>query len=107
MTPLAFVVITLAIARGTMVVTTDEITQPVRDQVLRRAGANEDAAMGWQGKPPWYVRLALCDWCVSFWLALVAAIIGRVTGLIHSDTWAAWCWPAMATSAGITLKWAS
>lgn len=97
MTALAFVVMTLAVARATRAVTTDEVTEPMRGWMAER----------WSDElgPRWPVVLVNCDWCIGFWLALLAAVLGKVTGLVHTWTWAGWCWPGMACAAGLTLRW--
>jgi hypothetical protein len=102
MTPLAFVVITLAVARVTRAVTTDDVSLSFRERIESRGRAR---SASYPPSTPWYVTFTECDWCVSFWLALIAAAIGKATGLIDSWTWATWCWPAMAAGAGMTLRW--
>lgn len=60
---LAFVVVTLAVARATRVIVFDEIALPLRSWVLRR----------WPlpSKPG---KLVTCYWCLSVWVALLACL---------------------------------
>ena len=97
MSALAFVVMSLAIVRGSRAVTTDEVTDGTREWIARR----------WTDElgPRWPVILVNCDWCVGFWLALVAVVVGKFTHLVPTWTWAGWCWPGMAGAAGLTLRW--
>ena len=55
MTWLAFVIITLAAARVTRLVTTDSITEPLRERLTR-----------W----PLAYELVTCPWCIGFWISL-------------------------------------
>lgn len=58
---LAFVGVTLAVARATRVIVLDEIAQPLRQAVLTR----------WPlpSKPG---KLVTCYWCAAVWIALAA-----------------------------------
>ena len=55
MTPLAFVIICLAAARLTRLVTEDTITEPVRV---------------WASDKPFVYELVTCPWCIGFWISL-------------------------------------
>jgi hypothetical protein len=93
-TALVLLVMVLSVARLTRLATTDEVTEPLRRRV---AHGSPD--------PSWPTRLLACDWCVSVWAALVASLVAKWTGLIHSWTWAGWSWPASAMGAGLLLRW--
>lgn len=77
MTPaLTFVVFALAVARATVLVTEDKITEKPRFAVIRRV------------KEGGYLEyLVTCPWCVSIWLGIPAAFI-----------W--WNWPDQPWSLG-------
>jgi hypothetical protein len=101
-TPLAFVVVTLAIARVTRLITTDDLTAGLRDALVEQAygeSVEEPTA-----KPPWYLVLVNCDWCVSVWVALVGALLAKISDFATTWVWAAWCWPSMAFASATTLK---
>ena len=98
MSAVALVVMILAAARVTRLVTTDDITEGARMRLVQRYRGPLEEPM------PLLLRLIFCDWCVAFWIAAGAALLGRATGLVHSWTWAAWSWPAIATGAALTLR---
>jgi hypothetical protein len=62
MNALALVVMTLAVARLTGLVTEDRLTEGLRKRILDRF--DEDSRLGY---------LITCPWCVSIYLAAVAA----------------------------------
>lgn len=77
--PLVFVLATLATARGTRLITTDDICTPLR-------------SIG----PAWLRDALVCPWCVSMWVAaavvvLVALAPGAATWLlaVPALSWAA------------------
>lgn len=53
----------LAACRVTHLITTDDITQPLRDRVARRG----DHDLLW--------RLIRCPWCIGFWISAAAVTI--------------------------------
>ncbi len=55
MTPLGFVVVCLAAARLTRLVTEDTITEPLRV---------------WASDRPFLYELITCPWCIGFWISL-------------------------------------
>ena len=98
MSALAFVVMALAVARVSRAITTDEVSDGFREAVAVRF-TDEDGAIRWP------VILVNCDWCIGWWLALVAAVVGKFTHMVPTWEWAGWCWPGMACAAGLTLRW--
>jgi hypothetical protein len=84
----------LAVVRVVRLVTTDDITQSWRTRLAARS----------TGDPTLIVRLVNCDWCVGVWVAAVAAVLGRVSGLVPTWPWAAWAWVGMAGGAGLLSK---
>jgi hypothetical protein len=107
-TPLAFVVITLAVSRTTRLVTTDDVFEPLRKRLSQRVRFRASPQLPLaraRRHVPWYVALVNCDWCVSFWLGAVAALIAKTTGLAETWVWAGWCWPGCAAGAGLVLQW--
>ena len=83
---LAALVAGLSNARVTRLVTTDEITRPLREGVLRRLDAEK----------PGHVRLAYlmeCGWCTSVWVA--ALHVGAA--LLWLDQ--VWLWAALSVMA--------
>jgi hypothetical protein len=96
-TPLVLVVMILVVARATRLVTTDEIFLRPRTWLGGRSSGDV---------VPWYVVLVNCDWCVSVWVALVAAVVAKETSMVSTWTWAAWSWLAVAMGAGSLLTWA-
>ncbi len=61
-----WVVYALAVARLTGLVTTDEITQPIRGSVLTRLDRLPRARY-------WIETLITCQWCASIWVAAPVA----------------------------------
>lgn len=59
----AFVVLVLATARLTRLVTKDDLTLPIRLWVDRRFGENSFAS-----------RLIWCHWCVAVWISIGASV---------------------------------
>ena len=65
--PVLLVVYALAVARVTGIVTTDTITETIRDNII-----------GWLDDRPgtlgsYLAYLITCPWCASIWIAAVAA----------------------------------
>lgn len=56
--PYVLVVLAVAVARMTVLMTTDKITQPLRDKVLAKFGPDHMLTFG-----------VNCPWCWSIWLA--------------------------------------
>jgi hypothetical protein len=96
MTAVAFVVMTLAVARVTRLITTDDITTTLRRKLAR---ANRP------GDPTLMARFIYCDWCVGVWIALAAAVVGRLSHLVPTWSWAGWAWLGMAGGSGLLLGW--
>jgi hypothetical protein len=69
---LAFVVLTLAVARVTRVIVIDDVAIPLRRWVITKFG--DDSAAG---------KLVTCYWCAGFWVSLLACL------LVHTVTCAA------------------
>lgn len=65
------IVYTLAVARLTLLVTTDEITRPVRERIIARL--NPDSRFG-----PWLAYLIECPWCMSVWVAGIALPLASI-----------------------------
>jgi hypothetical protein len=98
MTALALAVMVLATARLTRLVTTDEITHHFRRRLSTRRETEG---------PTFWAQLVYCNWCVSVWVALVAALVARGTGLVSTWSWVVWAWLAIAGGAGLLLGWQS
>lgn len=79
------VVFALAVARGTRLVTTDNITENIRSKII---GGLDDRERTLGER---IATLIVCDWCVSIYLGLAAAplVIWH-----YANPWAAW--PALA-----------
>lgn len=90
MTGVALACMALAVARVTRLVTTDDISAGWRARIRR----------------PLLVRLVNCDWCVSVWIAAIAAPLGKVSGLIATWPWVPWAFLGMAGGSGLVAKWA-
>ena len=110
MTGTTFALISLAVWRATLVVTTDTITLGARRRILRRfpartvplSDANGDDVPGTATlRPRWPVVAVNCDWCVSPYLAAAACLAAHGAGL--SDPWATTLLaiPAAAALAGL------
>ena len=88
---------TLAVARVTRLITTDDVTRPWRSRLARRHPPT--------GGVTWPVRLVNCDWCVGVWLAAIAAPLGKLSHLVPTWPWAAWAFVGMAGGSGLLLTW--
>lgn len=92
-TVLALALWTLAVARLTRVVTTDEITTGIRIWLIKKVGTESAIA--------YFIQ---CAWCVSIWLALITA--PYVIVLLHLSWW--WL-PLIALAAshvtGLLASW--
>lgn len=64
---LALLIHALAVARVTGLITTDTITEPVRDRIITRLD-NRPATLG-----QFVSDLITCPWCAGMWVSLVAA----------------------------------
>jgi hypothetical protein len=64
MNPVALVVMALAVARLTGLITEDKITEGIRERLLDRL--DEDSKLAY---------LITCPWCVSIYLAIPAAVL--------------------------------
>jgi hypothetical protein len=81
---LVLVVLVLAIARGTRLITTDEITLPLRTWVVRKYGGD--------GKAAYFV---FCPWCVSIWVALL--FVSPTFYFEYSPSLGRWIWNGFLT----------
>lgn len=84
-----FLVYALAVARVTRLVNVDRITEAPRDWLLARlwlraAGGDPEFARTWRldedADKPLLVYLVTCPWCVSIYVAAVAAPIAYLWG---------------------------
>lgn len=76
-----------ASVRITRAITLDKITDPLREWVIRRNGADG-----------WWTYLFHCPWCVGFWVSLpAAAALWWLGGM--------WMWVALPWYFGATAVW--
>jgi hypothetical protein len=80
-TGLEAAVAALAVYRLTLLVTADTVTEPWREQVIRRANERKhgprsevaEGSLAWDSwaatDPHWLAALVDCPWCASMWLA--------------------------------------
>ena len=81
----------LAAARLTRLVTTDTITAPLREAIIRRAyRSRPEMTPGWEGphrwadlarvddQAPWQATLMTCDWCAGMWVSFGVGIARRL-----------------------------
>ena len=114
MTWFVLVVATLAVLRGTRLVTTDEVTAPLRLAVLRRwpsrveppthPHTGQEMGDGGRAVPSWPVKLISCNWCVSFWLSGAVALGLHYSGFVPTWRWTVLAWWALAGSSGAALQ---
>ena len=83
----------LAVARLTRLVTTDELTRPVRQALVRRL----------PDRSPW-AYLLVCRWCLSMWVAAPAAVAWWV--LSAGPRWSGHWW-ADIPSVALALSYAT
>ncbi len=57
----------LAVARVVRLITTDKVTEPIRNKFIRAMDLRRGEDNAWS-------YFVLCPWCVSFWVALPAAV---------------------------------
>lgn len=81
---LVLVVLVLAVARSTRLITADQITLPLRTWVVRRYG--ED------GKAAYFV---FCPWCVSIWVA--GFLTPPTFAVPHGPSWGEQVWYGFLT----------
>lgn len=65
MTPLAFVIVSLAAARLTRLVTEDTITEPLRV---------------WASNKPFLYELVTCPWCIGFHISVACVAVWWTAG---------------------------
>jgi hypothetical protein len=109
-----FVVATLAAYRVSRLITTDDITEPLRVAIIRRWPATVEAITNPNdgspmpgsaiSKPQWPVVLVHCTWCVSLWISLAVVLIAHATGFDNSWTLVAFDWLASATVCGFLAR---
>ena len=87
---LELLVLALALCRATRLVTTDDITRPLRghlyaagwhmhhDSITARQGSRHAAAR-------WLHALVICPWCVSIWGAAIEVAVFRLGRTIAWD----------------------
>jgi hypothetical protein len=81
---LVLAVLVLAVARLTRLLTTDQVTLPVRTWVIRKHGEESAAAY-----------FVFCPWCVSIW---VSAPMTAITFAVpHWWNWTEWIWYGVLT----------
>jgi hypothetical protein len=85
---ITFLAFALAVARVTRLVTEDALTEPVRARLLPRLWrryAPHIPPADWEvAEPPKLVYLVTCPWCVSIYVAAVAAPLWYFLG---SNPW--------------------
>lgn len=83
--------LTLAVARGTRIITTDKIALPFRRWIVNKFGEES-----------WAAYWVHCDWCSSIWVAFIASAAWTFA-LLPSHHW--WlgipAWLAMSYVAGL------
>lgn len=86
---LALVLLTLAAARVTRVITDDKIGEPLRAAVLSRLGTEHMLSY-----------LVHCRWCTGLWLAVPAAAVAWWATPLHQHASMGWWFgfPAVALS---------
>lgn len=75
---LALILVTVAVARLTRLVTTDAIMLPFRRWVVNRTGEESP-----------FAYLVHCSWCTSIWLSIPASIAWAFLMLPMSQWWIA------------------
>lgn len=88
MTPVTFIILALATARLTRLVTQDRITEAPRHWAVR-------AAVRRDGDESLLAYLIVCDWCVSVYTG--AAVAGAWWAW-HEQGWITWVMSALAFS---------
>lgn len=110
MTPLTFLLISLASYRLTRLVTTDTITDRWRRWLTRRFPArtiplfdtNGDTVDGTATmKPRWIVELVNCDWCLGVWISAGVTGGAHWAGLAPSRPACILGWMAAAALSGV------
>lgn len=108
-----FALLALACYRVTRLVVTDELTQPLRDRVLRRWPPTNRPLLGFDGQPrpdtgrlapSWQVTLVNCSWCVGVWTSLAGVALLHWRGYLHSWTVSGFAWLATSAVVGFLAK---
>jgi hypothetical protein len=78
----AFIVLVLASARVTRLITTDKISFPIRQKLAVKLGPQH-----------WFVYLVHCHFCTSVWTSLAFSAYGIALLTLHANLWW-WAVPA-------------
>lgn len=109
----AFVLMVLATYRLTRLVTTDDLTAPLRLRLAERYPAHVGPVRDSNGRavagsatnvPSAIVVLVHCVWCMGIWVALGAALALHFAGLCNSWTYVVLTWLAAATVVGFLSR---
>jgi hypothetical protein len=87
----------LAAYRLARLLTTDTLSEPLRDAVARR----------WPTvglSPRWPTELVNCFWCVSLWTSLLAVLLAHWAGVLDSWQLVVLGWLAAASVAGLLYR---
>lgn len=103
MTWLVLVLLTLAVLRGTRLLTADDLTAPARAWLARRFNEHPKGL----ARPHWVVAFTSCGWCVSFWLAGASVVVARALGGIGRGPFIVLAWWGVAGASGLLLDWVS
>lgn len=105
MSTLLVVLVVLAIARITRLVTTDTLFEPLREKLYIASVAGdewyqeENRIIHRPGRKAavqrFFVQLTSCDWCTSIWVTTAVAAIAYYA---HSDAWFFYVALALAAS---------
>lgn len=114
MTWLVLVVLAAGTYRVARLVSTDEVTAPLRHAMARRWPPSTKPPMRWQTGQPvpdaaslvasWPVRLVSCEWCTAVWVAGAMVLGAHYCGLVHTWAWTGYSWPAVATGSGLVTR---
>ena len=97
-TLIALIIITGATIRITRLITTDKISEPLRQWVTHH-----------NGEKGWFTFLIHCPWCTGYWIALPATItawyLTNLPTYVDLTPWAAIpaLWSTLAYTTGYTL----
>lgn len=94
--------VALATYRVSRLVTTDEITEPLREYLVERYPPREVAPNRLVAS--WPVTFVHCSWCVSIWTSLALLVATFYLGLVPTWQLLAIAWPAVAAVAGLIYE---
>jgi len=90
----SLILVTLAVARVTRLITSDDISRPFRRWVIEKWGDDSQPAI-----------LVHCAWCAGAWISLPGAILWSFTMLPLHEWWlAAPTWFAIAYVVGLLSR---